>query len=57
MKSLPFTAKVGKVVQQVSSDLLQLPKSESDIAQQPYLAKVAEQFEARVAITWTCGGR
>src|ERR1700690_4362133 len=45
MKSLPFTAKMGKVIQEVGSDRLQLSQAEADIAQQSYLPKIAEQFE------------
>jgi hypothetical protein len=33
MDSSPFAAKVGKVLQKVALDLLQLRKSETDVAQ------------------------
>src|ERR1017187_2662757 len=48
MDSSPFAAKAGKVVQEVCLDPFQLPQPEPDVAQQPYLPKVAEQFKPRV---------
>jgi hypothetical protein len=50
MKSLPFTAKVGKVVQKVGSDLPQLSQAEADVAEQLYLPKIAKQFKPRVRL-------
>ena len=61
MKSLPFTAKVGKVVQKVGSDLPQLSQAKADVAEQLYLPKIAKSNSNRacasVPITWTWGGR
>ena len=50
MDSSPFAAKVGKVVQEIGLDQFQLPQSEPDVAQQPYLPQVAEQFKPRVLL-------
>jgi hypothetical protein len=48
MDSSPFAAKVGKVLQKVALDLLQLRKSETDVAQQPDAIQVAKQFKPRM---------
>jgi hypothetical protein len=48
MDSSPFAAKVGKVLQKVALDLLQLRKSETDVAQHPDAIQVAEQFKPRM---------
>ena len=38
------------MIHEVGLDQFQLPESEPDVAQQPYLPQVAEQFEPRVLL-------
>ena len=50
MNSSPFAAKVGKLAQEVDLDLFQTRQPKPDVAQQPYLLQVAEQFKPRVIL-------